>query len=180
MGQPSSGGEVAFSPGGYLYAEQFGQHLRIGQLPTGGGVKGIVQDLHGLLEAQGFQVLARLFQSDHATPAAASSYTSRERRSTSPVGICTATASFRGRLSPFLPQVGQPTGQILGRVVKALYRTLGYRHVQTGFAYVNARYDYHHRTSRCNNDGVLHTCRCGPQARVSVRDDNRGGRDVQL
>ena len=28
--------------------------------------------------------------------------------------------------------------------------------------------------------GVLHTCRCGPGAQVSVRSDNRGGRGVQL
>ena len=100
MGQPGTSGEVAFPTGGYLHAEQFGQQLGIGQLPAGRGVQGVVQNLHGLLEAQGFQVLAHLFQGDHATPPATSSYTSSERRSTSPAGICTATASFRGRWSP--------------------------------------------------------------------------------
>ena len=45
------------------------------------------------LGTQGIQVLAGLFQGDHRTPpAAASSYTSRERRSTSHTGACTATA----------------------------------------------------------------------------------------
>ena len=39
-----------------------------------------------------------LLQGDHlAPPTAASSYTSKERSSTSPTGTCTATASRRGR-----------------------------------------------------------------------------------
>ena len=69
-----------------------------GNPPNPDGMKtaylGVVQDLHGLLEAQGFQVLTGLFQGDYrAPPMAASSYSSRERRSTSPAGTCTATAS---------------------------------------------------------------------------------------
>ncbi len=100
MCHPGLGGEVALPPGSDLRAQQFGQHLGIGQLLAGGGVQGVVQDLNRLLEAQGFQMLAGLFQGDHAAPPATSSYTSRERRSTSPTGICTATASLRGRLSP--------------------------------------------------------------------------------
>ena len=75
MGQPSTSGE-AFPTGGYLSSCQ---HLGIGQLLADRGVQGVVQDFDGLLEAQGFQVLAHLFQGDHATPPATSSYTSRER-----------------------------------------------------------------------------------------------------
>ena len=100
MGHPGLGGEVALPAGSDLGAQQFGQHLGIGQLLVGGGVQGVVQDLDRLFEAQGFQVLTDLFQGDHATPPATSSYTSKERRSTSPAGTCTATASLRGRLSP--------------------------------------------------------------------------------
>ncbi len=97
---PGLDGEVALPANGDFRAQQFGQHLGIGQLPVGGSVQGVVPYLDGLLEAQGFQVLTDLFQGDRATPPATSSYTSRERRSTSPAGICTATASLRGRLSP--------------------------------------------------------------------------------
>ena len=100
VGQPGSGSEVAFPTGGDFHAQQFGQHLRVRQLPVGRGVQGVVQDFHRLLETQGFQMLTSLFQGDHATPPATSSYTSKERRSTSPTGTCTATASLRGRLSP--------------------------------------------------------------------------------
>ena len=92
--------EVAFPTSGDFHAQEFGQHLGIGQLLAGGGVQDVVQDFDGLLEAQGFEMLTSLFQGDHATPPATSSYTSRERRSTSAAGICTAMASFRGRLSP--------------------------------------------------------------------------------
>ena len=100
MRHPGLGGEVALPPGDHFGAQKFGQHLGVRQLPVGRGVQGVVQDFHCLLETQGFQMLAGLFQGDHATPPATSSYTSSERRSTSPTGICTATASFRGRLSP--------------------------------------------------------------------------------
>ena len=93
MRHPRFHGQVALSTGGDFGAQQFSQHLRIGQLLPGSGVQSVVQDFDGLLEAQGFQVLAGLFQGDHATPAATSWYTSRERRSTSPAGICTAMAS---------------------------------------------------------------------------------------
>ena len=101
MGQLGPGGEVAFPSGGDFHPQKISQHLRIGQLLAGGGVQGIVQGLDGLLQPQGLQMLAGLLQGDHlAPPRAANSYTSRERRSTSPKGTCTATASRRGRLSP--------------------------------------------------------------------------------
>ena len=73
MGHLGLGDEIALPPGGDFGAQQFGQHLGIGQLPVGGGVQGVVQDFHRLLEAQGFQVLTSLFQCDHATPPATSS-----------------------------------------------------------------------------------------------------------
>ena len=44
MGQPGTSGEVAFPAGGYLHAEQFGQHLGIGQLLAGRGVQGVIQN----------------------------------------------------------------------------------------------------------------------------------------
>ena len=73
VSQPGSSGEIAFPAGADFGAQEFGQHLGIGQLLVGGGVQGIVQDFHRLLEAQGLQVLAGLFQGDHATPPATSS-----------------------------------------------------------------------------------------------------------
>ena len=75
MGHPGLGGKVAFPARGHLHAQQFGQHVSIGQLLAGGEIKSIVQDLHGLLEAQGLQVLTGLLQGNHRhrTPPAASS-----------------------------------------------------------------------------------------------------------
>ena len=73
MRQLGPGGEIPLPSGFHLSAEQLLQHLRIGQLLGGGGVQGVVQDLHGLLEPQGFQMLAGLLQGDHAAPPTAAS-----------------------------------------------------------------------------------------------------------
>jgi len=100
MSQPGPSGEVAFPTGCDIDAQQFGQHHGIGQLRVGGGVQGVVQDVDRLLEAQCFQMLAGLFQGDNPTPPATNSYTFNEHRSTSPTRTRTATASWRGRLSP--------------------------------------------------------------------------------
>ena len=102
VGHLGPGGEIPLPASINLDAQQLFQHLVIGQLLAGGGVQDVVQDLHGLLESKILQVLAGLLQCDHPAPAtAASSYTSRERSSTSPTGICTAIASRRRRLSPW-------------------------------------------------------------------------------
>ena len=73
VGHPGLGGEVALPAGGHFSAQQLGQHVGVGQLLVGRGVQRVVQDLDGLLEAQGLQVLAGLFQGDHRhrTPLAA-------------------------------------------------------------------------------------------------------------
>ena len=124
MRQAGPSGEVSFPAGVHFNSQQFGQHLGIGQLLAGCGVQGVVQDLDGLLEAQGLQVLAGLFQGDHCTPpTAASSYTSRERRSTSPTGACTAIADrLRERcvklaLGRALYDPGDPMGKLFFNIL---------------------------------------------------------------
>ena len=106
MGQPGTSGEVAFPTGGYLHAEQFGQQLGIGQLLAGRGVQGVVQNLHGLLEAQGLRYWRTCSRAimPHlpARTLPASGVPPRRRR------ICTATASFRGRGHPWAVR---PTGR---------------------------------------------------------------------
>ena len=65
-----SRGEMPFQTGGYLSTQQLFQDLRIGQLLAGRDVQSVVQDLDGLLESQGLQVLTGLFQGDgrHLAP----------------------------------------------------------------------------------------------------------------
>ena len=69
------GGDVALLADGHFSRPATGPaSSAIGQLLVGRGVQRVVQDLNGLLEARGLQVLAGLFQGDHrhlAPPAAA-------------------------------------------------------------------------------------------------------------
>ena len=73
VGQGGLGLQVPLPSGTHLGAQELGQHLRIGQLLVGRGVQGVVQDFDGLLETQGLQVLAGLFQGDHRAPPTAAS-----------------------------------------------------------------------------------------------------------
>ena len=61
---------MPFQTGGHLSTQQLFQDLRIGQLLAGRDVQSVVQDLDGLLESQGLQVLTGLFQGDgrHLAP----------------------------------------------------------------------------------------------------------------
>ena len=64
-------------------------------------VESAVEHLDSLSQPQALHVLTRLLQGDHLTPpATASSYTSRDRRSTWPADTWTATASLLGPSSP--------------------------------------------------------------------------------
>ena len=73
VGHLGPGAEVALAAGLHLGAQQLLQHLRVGQLLAGSGIEGVVQDLHGLLEAEALQVLACLLQGDHPAPPTAAS-----------------------------------------------------------------------------------------------------------
>ena len=85
VGHPCPGGQIPLSAGRHLDTQQVRQHVGVRHLLTGGRVESAVEHLDSLSQPQALHVLTRLLQGDHLTPpAAANSYTSRDRRSTSP------------------------------------------------------------------------------------------------